>query len=168
MTGSESKIVTDTAQLPARVAQLARPVVFTNGCFDILHRGHVAYLEEAAALGKSLVVGVNSDASVRRLDKGDDRPINPLADRLAVLAAVGCVALVMPFEEDTPLELIRIVRPDHLVKGGDWTPDKIVGADVVRAYGGRVHSIPFRFERSTTALLRRIRSSYDKTNERRE
>ena len=156
---SENKIVIDTAQLPARLARLARPVVFTNGCFDILHRGHVAYLEEAAALGKSLVIGVNTDASVRRLEKGDDRPINPLADRMAVLAALGCVALVVPFDEDTPLELIRIVRPEHLVKGGDWTPDKIVGADVVQAYGGRVHSIPFRFDRSTTALLRRIRAN---------
>ena len=158
MTASESKIVRDTTQLPARLAALARPVVFTNGCFDILHRGHVAYLEEAAALGQSLVVGVNSDASVRRLDKGRDRPVNPLDDRMAILAALACVALVVPFEEDTPLELIRLVRPDYLVKGGDWTPDKIVGADVVQSYGGRVHSIPFRFERSTTDLLRRIRS----------
>ena len=132
--------------------------MFTNGCFDILHRGHVAYLEEAAALGQSLVVGVNSDASVRRLDKGRDRPVNPLDDRMAILAALACVALVVPFEEDTPLELIRLVRPDHLVKGGDWTPDKIVGADVVQSYGGRVHSIPFRFKRSTTDLLQRIRS----------
>jgi D-glycero-beta-D-manno-heptose 1-phosphate adenylyltransferase len=158
LTGSETKIVRDPAQLAARLAQLARPVVFTNGCFDILHRGHVAYLEEAAALGKSLVIGVNSDASVRRLDKGQDRPVNPLDDRLAVLAALGCVSLVIPFEDDTPLELIRLVRPEHLVKGGDWTPDKIVGADFVKRYGGQVHSIPFRFDRSTTELLRRIRS----------
>jgi D-glycero-beta-D-manno-heptose 1-phosphate adenylyltransferase len=158
LTPSERKIVGDAAQLPARVAALARPVVFTNGCFDILHRGHVAYLEEAAALGRSLVVGVNSDASVRRLDKGRDRPVNPLDDRMAVLAALACVSLVVPFEEDTPLELIKRVRPDHLVKGGDWAPDKIVGADVVKNYGGRVHSIPFRFHRSTTDLLQRIRS----------
>jgi rfaE bifunctional protein nucleotidyltransferase chain/domain len=161
--GSESKIVMNAAQLPARLAQLARPVVFTNGCFDILHRGHVAYLEEAAALGKSLVVGVNSNASVRRLEKGDDRPINPLEDRLAVLAALGCVSLVTPFDDDTPLALIGLVRPDHLVKGGDWTPDKIVGADFVKSYGGNVHSIPFRFDRSTTELLRRIRLSNDRT-----
>lgn len=159
MTGSEAKIFRDTAQLTARLALLARPIVFTNGCFDILHRGHVAYLEEAAALGKSLVVGVNSDASVRRLEKGRDRPVNPLDDRMAVLAALGCVSLVAPFDDDTPLALIRLVRPDHLVKGGDWTPDKIVGADVVQSYGGNVHSIPFRFDRSTTELLRRIRSS---------
>lgn len=162
MTSSERKIVTDAAQLPARLAELARPLVFTNGCFDILHRGHVAYLEEAAALGQSLVIGVNSDASVRRLEKGQDRPVNPLDDRLAVLAALGCVSLAIPFDEDTPLELIKRVRPDHLVKGGDWTPDKIVGADVVKSYGGAVHSIPFRFERSTTELLRRIRLSNER------
>ena len=166
MTPSERKIVTDIGKLPARLAELARPLVFTNGCFDILHRGHVAYLEEAAALGKSLVVGVNSDASVRRLEKGNDRPVNPLDDRLAILAALGCVSLVVPFEDDTPYELIKRVRPDHLVKGGDWTPDKIVGADVVKSYGGQVHSIPFRFNRSTSDLIQRIRLSYDKTNER--
>ena len=157
MTPSERKIVTDTGQLPARLAELARPLVFTNGCFDILHRGHVAYLEEAAALGKSLVVGVNSDASVRRLEKGNDRPVNPLGDRLAILAALGCVSRVVPFEDDTPYELIKRVRPDHLVKGGDWTPDRIVGADVVKSYGGQVHSIPFRFNRSTSDLIQRIR-----------
>jgi len=160
---SERKIVTDTGQLPARLAELARPLVFTNGCFDILHRGHVAYLEEAAAMGKSLVVGVNGDASVRRLEKGNDRPVNPLDDRLAILAALGCVSLVVPFDDDTPYELIKRVRPDHLVKGGDWTPDKIVGADIVKSYGGQVHSIPFRFNRSTTDLLQRIRLSNDKT-----
>jgi rfaE bifunctional protein nucleotidyltransferase chain/domain len=156
---SGAKIVTDPCSLSARVAALPRPIVFTNGCFDILHRGHVAYLEEAAALGKSLVVGVNSDTSVKRLEKDADRPINPLDDRLAILAALGCVSLVVPFDEDTPIELIGQVKPDFLVKGGDWTPDRIVGADLVRARGGQVRSIPFRFERSTTDLLRRIRSS---------
>ena len=100
---------------------------------------------------------MNTDESVRRLSKGADRPFNPLADRTAVLAALACVGLVMPFAEDTPLELIRRVRPDHLVKGGDWTPDTIVGAAEVRAWGGAVHAIPFRFERSTTALIARIR-----------
>ena len=144
--------------MQARLAALARPIVFTNGCFDILHRGHVAYLEEAAALGQSLVIGVNSDASARRLNKGENRPVNSLDDRMAILAALGCVSLVVPFEDDTPLELIRRVRPEHLVKGGDWTPDKIVGADIVKNYGGQVHSIPFRFKRSTTDLIRRIRS----------
>ncbi len=157
MSPSQDKVVTERRALAARVAALPRPVVFTNGVFDILHRGHVAYLEEAAALGASLVVGVNDDASVRRLEKGNDRPVNPLEDRMAILAALECVSLVTPFSEDTPLELIKIVRPDHLVKGGDWPPERIVGAELVRAYGGAVHSIPFRFERSTTALLKRIR-----------
>lgn len=154
-----SRIVRDRRELAARLAALSRPIVFTNGCFDILHRGHVAYLEEAAQLGQSLVIGVNSDDSVRRLGKDNSRPINPLEDRLAVLAALAMVTLVVPFDEDTPLELIRAVQPDHLVKGGDWPPDKIVGADLVQARGGKVHSIPFRFDRSTTALLERIRLS---------
>ena len=144
--------------LAARVGALARPLVFTNGCFDILHRGHVTYLAQARALGASLVVGANSDASVKRLGKGDDRPVNCLADRMAVLAALDSVSLVTWFDEDTPLELIRLVQPDVLAKGGDWAPEKIVGADFVRARGGSVHSIPFRFERSTSALLAKIRS----------
>jgi rfaE bifunctional protein nucleotidyltransferase chain/domain len=152
-----TKIVRDPRALAEKLAALPRPVVFTNGCFDILHRGHVTYLEEARNLGASLVVGVNSDASVKRLEKGDDRPLNPLDDRLSILAALESVSLVVPFEEDTPLNLIKQVKPDHLVKGGDWKIDAIVGCDVVRAYGGRVHSIPFRVERSTTALLNRIR-----------
>lgn len=158
MTASERKVVKDAAQLHARLSELAHPVVFTNGCFDILHRGHVSYLEEAAALGKSLIIGVNTDASVHRLNKGQGRPVNPLEDRMMILAALGCVSLVIPFEEDTPLELIKRVRPDHLVKGGDWAPDKVVGADVVKSYGGQVHSIPFRFNRSTTDLIQRIRT----------
>jgi len=158
LTDSERKIVRDRAQLSARLAEHPRPLVFTNGVFDILHRGHVAYLEESAALGSTLVVGVNSDDSVRRLDKGKDRPINSLDDRMAVLAALGCVSLVISFDEETPLELIKIVRPEHLVKGGDWTSDKIVGADFLKSYGGQVHSIPFRFNRSTTELLQRIRA----------
>jgi len=145
------------AEAVARVADLPRPLVFTNGCFDILHRGHVTYLEEVRALGASLVVGVNTDASTRRLNKGADRPINPLDDRLAVLAALESVSLVIPFDEDTPIELIKLVRPDHLAKGGDWPVEKIVGAEFVRSYGGKPHSIPFRYERSTTDLIRRIR-----------
>jgi D-glycero-beta-D-manno-heptose 1-phosphate adenylyltransferase len=154
---SADKIVHERAALAARVAALPRPVVFTNGCFDILHRGHVTYLEEARALGASLVVGVNTDASTRRLNKGGDRPINPLEDRMAILAALESVSLVIAFDDDTPLELIKQVQPNHLVKGGDWAPDQIVGNDWVRSYGGQVHSIPFRFARSTTDLLRRIR-----------
>jgi rfaE bifunctional protein nucleotidyltransferase chain/domain len=142
----------------ARVAMLPRPLVFTNGCFDILHRGHVTYLAQARALGASLVVGVNSDASVKRQGKGDDRPINTELDRMIVLAALEAVTLVVPFEEDTPLELIIACHPDVLVKGGDWTIDKIVGSTEVSGWGGTVHSIPFVHERSTTVLLQKIRS----------
>ncbi|MGE5319637.1 MAG: D-glycero-beta-D-manno-heptose 1-phosphate adenylyltransferase [Hyphomicrobiaceae bacterium] len=146
------------ADLAARVAQLPHPRVFTNGCFDILHRGHVTYLAEARALGASLIVAVNSDASVKRLGKGDDRPINTQQDRMALLAALESVSLVVGFDEETPLGLILAIRPDILVKGGDWAPDRIVGAAEVRDWGGRVHSIPFRHHTSTTALLERIRT----------
>ena len=145
------------ADLAARVAALPRPLVFTNGCFDILHRGHVTYLAQARALGASLIVAVNSDASVKRLGKGGDRPVNPLDDRIAVLAALECVALVTWFDEDTPLARIRDCRPDVLVKGGDWPVDKIVGAGEVLGWGGAVHSIPFIHARSTTALLEKVR-----------
>ena len=141
-----------------RVAALPRPLVFTNGCFDILHRGHVTYLAQARALGAVLVVGVNSDASVRRLGKDADRPVNPLHDRMAVLAALESVSMVVPFDEDTPLSLILACRPDVLVKGGDWQIEDIVGAREVQGWGGAVHSIPFLHERSTTALLNKIRS----------
>lgn len=142
-----------------RAATLDRPLVFTNGCFDILHRGHVSYLAQARALGKSLVVGVNSDDSVKRLGKGDDRPINPLSDRMAVIAALECVDLVTWFDTDTPIGLILACRPDMLVKGGDWKIENIVGAREVREWGGSVHAIPFVFERSTSSLLDRIRRS---------
>lgn len=145
------------AQLTARVAKLARPLVFTNGCFDILHRGHVTYLAQAATLGAGLVVSLNSDASVKRQGKGADRPVNDLGDRLAVMAALECVTLVTWFDEDTPLQRILECRPDILVKGGDWTLDKIVGGTEVRGWGGTVHSIPFIHQKSTTALLDKIR-----------
>ena len=145
------------AQLTARVAKLARPLVFTNGCFDILHRGHVTYLAQAATLGAGLVVALNSDASVKRQGKGADRPVNDLGDRLAVMAALECVTLVTWFDEDTPLQRILECRPDILVKGGDWTLDKIVGGTEVRGWGGTVHSIPFIHQKSTTALLDKIR-----------
>jgi rfaE bifunctional protein nucleotidyltransferase chain/domain len=147
------------ADLATRVADLPRPLVFTNGCFDILHRGHVTYLAQARALGASLLVGVNSDASVRRLGKGDDRPVNVLEDRMAVLAALECVDLVAPFDEDTPLSLILACRPDILVKGGDWPVEAIVGAEQVIGWGGTVRSIPFLFDRSTTATLAKIRQA---------
>jgi rfaE bifunctional protein nucleotidyltransferase chain/domain len=144
-------------RLAARVATLPRPLVFTNGCFDLLHRGHVTYLAQARALGASLVVAVNTDASVRRLGKGEDRPINPTAHRAAVLAALEAVDLVTWFDADTPLELILAARPDVLVKGGDWPIERIVGAPEVTAWGGTVHAIPFLFDTSTTATLNRIR-----------
>lgn len=153
----ESKICT-AATLAAKLAAIPRPLVFTNGCFDVLHRGHVTYLAQARALGASMIVGLNSDASVKKLGKGDDRPVNSETDRLAVLAALESVSLVMLFEEDTPLNLILACKPDILVKGGDWTPDRIVGAKEVQGWGGSVHSIPFLHERSTTALLKKIRS----------
>lgn len=145
------------ADLARRCASLPRPLVFTNGVFDILHRGHVTYLAQARALGAAMVLALNSDASVRRLGKGDDRPINVLEDRLAVAAALAAVDLVTWFEEDTPIEAIRQVLPEVLVKGGDWPVEAIVGNTLVTARGGSVHSIPFEHERSTTALLRRIR-----------
>ncbi|MDR2113485.1 MAG: adenylyltransferase/cytidyltransferase family protein [Candidatus Accumulibacter sp.] len=144
-------------QLAARVARLPRPRVFTNGCFDILHRGHVTLLAQARALGESLVVALNTDASVKRLGKGDDRPVNALADRAAVMAALECVSLVTWFDEDTPLARILDCRPDVLVKGGDWPVGKIVGNAEVSGWGGTVASIPFIHPTSTTALLERIR-----------
>ncbi|HEX4780954.1 MAG TPA: D-glycero-beta-D-manno-heptose 1-phosphate adenylyltransferase [Usitatibacter sp.] len=153
----ESKIC-PPGQLAERSRQAARPLVFTNGVFDILHRGHVTYLAEARALGACLVVALNSDASARRLGKGDDRPVNALDDRLAVVAALESVALVTWFEEDTPIERILACRPDHLVKGGDWPVDRIVGAKEVQAWGGKVHSIAFRHDRSTTKLIGKIRA----------
>jgi rfaE bifunctional protein nucleotidyltransferase chain/domain len=131
-------------------------VVFTNGVFDLLHRGHVEYLTEARALGDRLVVGVNSDASVRRL-KGRERPIVGLEERAFLLEALRCVDLAVPFDEDTPLRLIGQVRPDVLVKGGDWAVEAIVGRELVESYGGRVLSIPLRPGHGTSALVRRIR-----------
>jgi rfaE bifunctional protein nucleotidyltransferase chain/domain len=156
MPAFESKIV-DPSQFAQRARTLTRPLVFTNGVFDILHRGHVTYLAQARALGKSLVLALNSDASARRLGKGDERPVNELADRLAVAAALESVSLVTWFEEDTPLARILECRPDHLVKGGDWQPERIAGATEVRSWGGQVHSIAFEHDRSTTKLISKIR-----------
>lgn len=144
--------------LATRAAALPRPLVFTNGCFDVLHRGHVTYLAQARALGAALIIGVNSDASVKRQGKGDDRPINSEQDRMMVLAALESVSMVVKFDEDTPLDLILACKPDVLVKGGDWKIENIVGASAVQGWGGTVHSIPFLHERSTTALLNKIRS----------
>ncbi len=132
-------------------------IVFTNGCFDILHRGHVEYLQEAAALGDRLVVAVNSDASVRRQGKGPDRPVNDESSRAKVLAALRLVDAVILFDEDTPLALIKAIVPDVLVKGGDWPVERIVGAEVVMAAGGEVRSLKLVDGFSTTALVDRIR-----------
>lgn len=135
------------------------PLVFTNGCFDIIHRGHVTYLAQARELGNSMIVALNTDESVKRQGKGDDRPINCLANRLAVIASLESVDYVTYFDEDTPLNLILEIMPDVLVKGGDWTPDKIVGSQEVINNGGSVHSIPFLFQTSTTKLVNQIRKS---------
>ena len=152
----EQKIVAPE-QLSAALAQLPRPLVFTNGCFDILHRGHVTYLAQARALGASMVLALNTDASVKRQGKGDDRPINSLANRAAVAAALASVDLVTWFDSDTPADLIAQVQPDVLVKGGDWQPENIVGAAETLARGGSVHSIPFLHQTSTTQTLAKIR-----------
>jgi rfaE bifunctional protein nucleotidyltransferase chain/domain len=138
---------------------LARPLVFTNGVFDLLHRGHATYLAQARALGASLIVALNGDVSARRLGKGDGRPFNALEDRMALIAALEAVDAVTWFDEDTPEALIETLRPEVLVKGGDWPAEKIVGAVQTLARGGRVVSIPFEHQRSSTALLEKIRKA---------
>ena len=153
----ESKIC-HADKLPEALATLARPIVFTNGVFDILHRGHASYLDQARKLGGSLVVGVNTDASVKMLGKGDDRPINAEADRQALLAALASVDLVVLFSEKTPVELLKRVRPDIYVKGGDYAIDTLEETRLVKSWGGTAIAIPFIYERSTTSLLGRIRS----------
>lgn len=158
LVGFEHKII-DPAHAAAHAAQLPRPMVFTNGVFDLLHRGHATYLARARAMGASLLVALNSDASARRLGKGAERPLNTLEDRMALVAALEPVDAVTWFEEDTPAALIEAVRPEVLVKGGDWPAEKIVGAVGVLARGGRVASIPFEHQRSTTALVEKIRKA---------
>ena len=155
--GYQRKMI--TGDITAVIVGLPRPLVFTNGCFDILHRGHIDYLDQARQLGQSLVVAINSDESVRRQNKAVDRPINKLDDRMALLAALESVDAVIAFGDPTPAALIEQVKPDILVKGGDWSVDQIVGAEGVKARGGQVISIPFRFQRSTTGLLERIRGT---------
>ena len=145
-------------QLADRLAKLPRPLVFTNGVFDILHRGHASYLAQARALGASLVVGVNSDASVKMLGKGDDRPINSEADRQALLAALESVDMAVLFTEQTPVNLIEKIRPDIYVKGGDYEIDTLAETHLVKSWGGTAVAIPFLYERSTTSLLGKIRS----------
>lgn len=155
----ESKILDpDTLRKRLEDGRIPRPLVFTNGVFDILHRGHATYLDAAAQLGATLVVALNTDASVKRLGKGEDRPLNVHADRLAMMAALGCVDVVTWFEEDTPLELIKSLRPELIVKGGDYDMETLPETAVVRSWGGDALAIPFEFQRSTTALLKKIRA----------
>lgn len=157
MPSFEQKI-SSRADLQQRVAALPKPVVMTNGVFDILHRGHVTYLAQARALGASLVVAVNTDASVRRLGKGEDRPVNSCADRQAVLAALEAVSLVVEFDEDTALEVVQTARPELYVKGGDYDMSAIPEGQAVLAYGGQVAAIDFEHDRSTSKLLAKVRS----------
>jgi rfaE bifunctional protein nucleotidyltransferase chain/domain len=154
--------IASRSDVAARVAQLPHPVVFTNGVFDVLHRGHATYLAQARALGASLVVALNTDASARRLGKGPDRPLNNESDRAELMAALEAVSLVTWFDEDTPLELIRALQPDLLVKGGDYDMETLAETAVVKAYGGQALAIPFVSGYSTTALVQKIRSAADK------
>lgn len=153
------KKVCSRSDLAARVAALPQPVVLTNGVFDILHRGHVTYLAQARALGASLVVAVNTDASVRRLGKGDDRPMNAGADRMAVLAALEAVSLVVEFDEDTALEVVLQAKPQIYAKGGDYDMQSIPEGRAVTAYGGRAVAIAFAHDRSTSKLLAKARQN---------
>lgn len=156
----ESKVLTrKQCVLRAQAKGFPRPVVFTNGVFDILHRGHVSYLDEAAQLGATLIVAVNTDASVRRLGKGGDRPLNTAPDRAAMLAALASVTVVTEFDEDTPQALIEAIRPDIIVKGGDYDMEKLPETACVKQWGGKAVAIAFRHERSTTALLKKIRGT---------
>ena len=145
--------------LQARLGVLSRPLVFTNGVFDILHRGHVSYLAEARALGASLIVGLNSDVSARGLGKGPGRPLNGEADRACVLAALESVSLVTLFDEPTPVQLLRVVRPDCYVKGGDYDIESLEEARLVRSWGGQARAIAFVDGYSTSALVQRIRGA---------
>jgi len=145
-------------QLSKRIVTLARPLVFTNGVFDVLHRGHVSYFETTRALAGSLVVGLNSDLPARMLGKGQDRPLNPEQDRAIVLAALESVSLIVLFDKLTPVELVKAVRPDRYVKGGDYDIDSLEESRLVRSWGGEARAIPFLDGYSTTALVRRIRS----------
>ncbi len=159
---THEKFITDIFQLALRVAayrKAGRKVVFTNGCFDILHSGHTAYLNRAKALGDILIVGLNSDSSVRKL-KGPNRPINALDDRAQVLEALSCVDHIVPFDGETPDELIRMIRPDVFVKGGDYTRKNLPEADRVEALGGRVEILPYLAEYSTTGVIEKIRNIF--------
>jgi D-beta-D-heptose 7-phosphate kinase / D-beta-D-heptose 1-phosphate adenosyltransferase len=155
---TEEKFVNDAFQLTARIAYYRRNglrVVFTNGCFDILHRGHISYLNKAKEFGDILIVGLNSDNGVRRL-KGPDRPINSLEDRGQVLSALSCVDHIIPFDEDTPAELIKVIEPDVFVKGGDYTRETLPEAPLVEKQGGEVVLLPYISDRSTTGIIEKI------------
>lgn len=158
---SFEKKVYSRDELVAAVAggQLARPLVFTNGVFDILHRGHASYLDAAAQLGATLIVAVNSDASVRSLNKGTDRPINNEGDRCALLAALASTTAVTTFTEHTPEQIITELKPDLIVKGGDYDMESLPETALVRSWGGNAVAIPIEFDRSTTALVGKIRQS---------
>ena len=151
--------ICDRAHLAQRVERLPRPLVFTNGVFDVLHRGHVLYLAQARALGASLLVALNTDGSARRLGKGPDRPLNNENDRAIVMAALTSSSLVTWFDEDTPLQLIAQIKPDILVKGGDYDMAKLAETHVVESYGGRALALPFVDGYSTTTLVEKIRNS---------
>ena len=156
----ETKIMTPEACCAWRQAlPSGRSVIFTNGVFDLLHRGHVTYLDQAAQLGEVLIVAVNTDASAKRLGKGPDRPLNMAADRMAVLAALASVDAVTYFDEDTPYDLIGLLKPDVIVKGGDYEMNALPETALVKSWGGRAVAIDFEHERSTTALVKRIRTS---------
>jgi len=154
----EQKIVAES-DLQAAVGRLARPLVLTNGVFDLLHRGHVTYLAQARALGASLIVAINSDSSARLLGKGDDRPVNAESDRAAVIAALKSVDMVTIFAAKVPLSIIQAVRPDVYVKGGDYLMDEIPEAQLAQSLGARTIAVPFVHDRSTTRLLQRVRSA---------
>jgi len=156
----QNKIIDKDAlsKLVANYQLKNQKIVFTNGCFDLLHQGHVTYLAQAASLGNRLIVGINSDNSVQKL-KGIHRPIQDEKSRTLIMASLHVISAVIVFDEDTPLELIKIIKPDFLVKGGDWEPAKIVGSDIVQSYGGQVISIPFIDGYSTTTIETKIKSA---------
>jgi rfaE bifunctional protein nucleotidyltransferase chain/domain len=158
MLSFEQKICS-RSELFARIALLQAPVVLTNGVFDILHRGHVTYLAQARALGASLVVALNTDASVRRLNKGKDRPVNSCANRIAVIAGLESVSLVVEFDEDSALEIVTEIKPNIYVKGGDYQMNAIAEGQAVLAYGGQAIAIAFEHNCSTTQLLNKVRSN---------
>ena len=149
----------EIARETIRLKKAGKSIVFTNGCFDLLHAGHVDYLEKARSLGDFLVIGLNSDLSVRKI-KGPERPVNPQEFRARVLSGLECVDYIVLFDEETPERLIKELKPDFLVKGSDWKEDQIVGAKFVKSYGGKVIRIDFSYQVSTTGLIGKIKQSH--------